>query len=78
MTTIIATGKTINGNYTGAPLRSCKKVDAPTRTRGIVTIDGTEYERTVWERVIWRNSGKNDVIARFVIVNGTSYEVEVN
>lgn len=64
---------TISGNYVNAPLRSCRPVDQPTSERITVTLDGVEYERTVYERVIWRNSGKRTVSARFVIINGTNY-----
>ena len=70
------TGKTIEGNFLGAALRSCAKVDYPTKERVTVTIDGTEYERTVHERAIWRNNGRNTVIARFVTVNGINWEVK--
>lgn len=71
------TGKTIDGNYLGAAKRSCAKVDYPTSERITVTIDGTEYERTVHERAIWRNGPRgNTVIAQFVIVNGTNWEVK--
>lgn len=75
MTTITTTGKTIEGNYIGASLRSCGKVDQPTKQRITVTIDGTEYDRAIYERIVWRNSTNSDVIARFVIVNGINYEV---
>lgn len=78
MATITATGKIIGGNYIGAPKRSCKPIDVPTKIRGTVSIDGVEYERTVHERVIWRNMGTSTTKARFVIVNGTNHEVEVN
>ena len=76
METIKLTGKIIEGNCIGAPLQSCKSVDVPTKRRGIVEVDGIAYERTVYERIRWRNSAKNDVRASFVIVNGTNYAVE--
>lgn len=66
---------TLNGNYINAPLRSCKPVDQPTGERVTVELDGQTYERTVYERVIWRNSGRHTVSARFVIIDGTNYLV---
>lgn len=75
MSNYTTTGKTISGNYVGASLRSCGKVDLPTKQRITVTIDGTEYDRAIYERIVWRNGCDSDVIARFVIVNGTNYEV---
>lgn len=71
---ITITGKTISGNYIDAPLQSGKSVDVPTDERGIVTIDGTDYERTVYERIRVNGRGGR-VRARFVIVGGTNYEV---
>ena len=73
MESINITGKTIQGNRIGAPRQSGKDVDVPTDERGIVTIDGIDYERTVYERIRY---GSGKVRARFVIVNGTNYEVE--
>lgn len=58
------------GNYQGATLTSCAKVDYPTKTRIAFKLDGQEYERAIFERVIWRNSKPNTVLAQFVIVNG--------
>lgn len=75
MSTYTITGKTINGNHINAPRRSCKPIDCPTEQRITVTIDGTEYDRAIYERIVWRNSGEREVISRFVIVNGTNYEV---
>ena len=77
MSNYTITGKTISGNYLHAPRRSGKPVDCATRTRITVTIDGIEYDRAIYERAIWRNhgTGVDDVIARFVIVNGVNYEV---
>ena len=72
---ITITGKTIQGNRIGAPRQSGKDVDVPTDERGIVTIDGTDYERTVYERIRVNGRG-GKVRARFVIVDGTNYEVE--
>lgn len=69
---ITITGKTIQGNRIGAPRQSGKDVDVPTDERGIVTIDGIDYERTVYERIRY---GSGKVRARFVIVNGINYEV---
>ena len=74
MTTTL-TGKIINGNYINAPRRSCKPYDYPTEERVTVELDGKTYERTIYERVTWRNSAKSSVSARFVIINGTNYEV---
>jgi hypothetical protein len=76
MTTItINADNTINGNYIDVPKQSCKLIDHPTKERITVELDGQTYERTVYERVIWRNMGKSAVSARFVIVNGISYLV---
>lgn len=75
MTKYIATGKTIEGNFQGKPHTSCAKIDFPTRERIAITIDGTEYERTVFERAIYRNMGDIEIIARFVIVDGVQYEI---
>lgn len=75
MTTKNITGNVIDGNYIDAPCRSCKPVDYPTKERIEVTIDGKTYERTVYQRVIWRAMGENTLVAEFVIVNGTNYEV---
>ena len=66
---------TLNGNHINAPLRSCKPVDQPTGERVTVELDGTTYERTVYERIIWRASGRHTVSARFVIIDGTNYLV---
>lgn len=71
----ITTGKTINGNYINAPRRSCKSIDRPTRQRINITINGIEYDRAIYERIIWRNSARSEIIARFVIVNGANYEI---
>ena len=38
-------------------------------------LDGKTYERTIYERIIWRNMADNTVFARFVIVNGINYLV---
>ena len=75
MSNYTTTGKTIEGSYIGAPLRSCGKVDRPTEQRITVTIDGTEYDRAIYKRIVWRNGGESTVLAQFVIVNGTNYEV---
>lgn len=66
---------TINGNFIDAPKQSGKSIDVPTDERITVELDGQTYERTVYERLRWRNSGKCTVRARFVIVNGTNYLV---
>lgn len=75
MTKYITTGKTIDGNFQGKTFTSCSKHDLPTDERITITIDGTEYERTIFERIEYRNMGENTLIARFVIVNGVQYEV---
>lgn len=75
MTKYIATGKTIEGNFQGTPHTSCAKIDFPTRERIAITIAGTEYERTVFERAIYRNMGDIETVARFVIVDGVQYEI---
>jgi len=67
--------KTISGNNIDAPRQSCKSVDIPTSERVTVELDGKTYERTVYERLRWRNNGNSTVRARFVIVNGTNYLV---
>ncbi|RVU97074.1 hypothetical protein EII22_09065 [Coriobacteriales bacterium OH1046] len=77
MAEIIATGRIIPGNHKLAPQCSCKPIDLPTKERGTVTIDGVDYERTVHERIIWRNARPGTVAARFVIVDGVNYEVEI-
>ena len=71
----VTTGKTIKGNYIHSPRRSCRLIDLPTRQRITITIDGTEYDRAIYERIIWRNSARSETIARFVIVNGVNYEI---
>lgn len=48
----------------------------PTNDRATVSIDGVEYDRAVYARIVWRNGGADDVLARFVIVNDVNYEVE--
>lgn len=75
MIKFVTTGKTIKGNYIHAPRRSCKPIDRPTRQRIIITIDGIEYDRAICERIVWRNSARSEIIARFVIVNGINYEI---
>lgn len=74
-TTMNITGKTIDGNYLSTERRSCKYYDAPTDERVTVTLWGKDYERTVHERRIWRNMGAHTLVARFVIIDGTNYEV---
>lgn len=69
------TGKTIDGNFQGVARQSCKPIDSATAERIEITIDGETYERTVFERIIWRAMKPNTLVARFVIVNGTQYEV---
>lgn len=71
----ILTGKTIKGNYIHAPRRSCRTIDCSTKQRITVTLNGTEYNRTIYERIIWRNGFRVETIARFVIVNGVNYEI---
>lgn len=66
---------TINGNFVNAPQVSGKSIDVPTDERITVELDGQAYERTVYERLRWRNSGKSTVRARFVIIDGTNYLV---
>ena len=76
MTTIaINANNTIDGNYIGAPKQSHKPIDHPTSERVTVELDGKTYERTIYERIIWRNMADNTVFARFVIVNGINYLV---
>lgn len=71
--TATITGAILKGNYLGAPMRSCKKVDYVTKQRVIVTIDGVDYDRAVYERAIWRNGRPNTVLARFVWISGKFY-----
>lgn len=71
----VTTGKTIKGNYIHAPRRSCKPIDRPTRQRITVVVDGVEYDRAIYERIVWRKSAKTETIVRFVIVNGINYEI---
>lgn len=66
---------TIDGTYTNARKQSTKPIDQPTGERVAVELDGKTYERTVYERIIWRNMGESTVDARFVIVNGINYLV---
>lgn len=73
--TYTITGKTIDGNFQGTPRTSCSKADYATDERITVTIDGIDYERTIFNRVIWRNQGEQTLVAQFVIVNGIQYEV---
>lgn len=75
MTTIIATGKTISGNYIGAPMRSGKFIDYPSKQRAAVIVNGEQYDRAIFNRAIWRNNHDYTIVARFVIVNGIKYEV---
>ena len=79
MTDYRLTGKTIRGNYQGAPLQSCKPYDYCTRERIDVILDGETYNRAIFERVIWRTNWgirRPSVIARFVQINGTSHEIK--
>ena len=66
---------TIDGTYINARKHSTKPIDQPTDERVTVELDGKTYERTVYERIIWRNMGESTVDARFVIVNGINYLV---
>lgn len=76
MTTIkLDSTNALNGNFIDAPHRSGKPVDRPSGERITVELDGKTYERTIYERIIWRNMGKCSVSTRFVIVNGTNYLV---
>lgn len=75
MINYILTGKTIKGNYIHAPRRSCRTIDRPTKQRITVTLNGTEYNRAIYERIIWRNGFRTEIIARFVIINNTNYEI---
>lgn len=75
MTKYNITGKTIEGNFQGKPFTSCSKHDLPTGERITITIDGIEYERTIFERIKYRTQGEHTHIAFFVIVNGIQYEV---
>ena len=75
MTKYMLTGKTIDGNYINAPKRSCKPIDSPTKERITVELDGKSYDRAIYERVIWRNMGESEIVARFVIINGINHEV---
>lgn len=71
-----ATATILEGNYIGACTKSCAIIDAPTKERVVVVLDGVEYERTVYERFVWRNQGDNTLIARFVWINGTFYAID--
>lgn len=78
MSAIIIDSKTatiLKGNHIGDPRVSCKKIDSPTHERVTVILDGIEYERTVWERVVWRNRKPSTVVARFVWINGIFYAI---
>ena len=75
MTKYNITGKTIEGNFQGKPFTSCSKHDLPTGERITITIDGIEYERTIFERIKYRTQGEHTHIAFFVIVNGIQYEI---
>lgn len=70
------TGKRLEGNYLGAPTTSCKPKDYPTKERISIDLNGKTYERTIHERIIWRASGKHTLKARFVIIDGSFWEVE--
>lgn len=79
MTTITidsSNAKVLEGNYIGKLCTSCAKIDTPTHERVTVILDGVEYERTVYERIVWRNQGENTVIARFVWINGVFYVID--
>lgn len=56
-------------------IRSCKQYDIPIRERVKVKIGGDSYERTVYERRVWRNMDGDTTVTRFVIVNGTYHEI---
>ena len=69
------TAPILKGNHIGDPCVSCGKIDRPTHERVTVILDGVEYERTVWERVVWRNRKPGTVIARFVWIGGAFYVI---
>lgn len=69
------TGKTINGNYLHAPMRSGKIIDYPSKQRVAVIVNGEQYDRAIFNRAIWRNNHDYTIVARFVIINGVNYEV---
>lgn len=66
----------LEGNHIGAVRKSCNKIDRPTNERVICVLDGKEYERTMYERKIWRNQGEHTVIAKFVWINGKFYKID--
>lgn len=75
--TCINPTKTLKNDYRFTPLQSCKPLDCVTKERSVFMLNGTEYERTIHERVIWRNGPRGCThLAYFVIINGTFYEVE--
>lgn len=69
------TGNIIEGSYIGAPKRSNGFEDFPTGGLVVVCIDGGQYQRTVYERVVWRNMRPCESVAEFVTVNGINYEI---
>ena len=70
------TGKTLNNDYRGKALQSCKPIDYPTGGRVFVIHQNKLYERTIHERAIWRNMKPNTIWSRFVIIDGQFLEVE--
>jgi hypothetical protein len=76
MPTIRLTGGIIKGKrHIGKAHKSGKPYDTPTDERGIVTLDGETYERTVYERRTWYNMRPHKLLARYVIIDNVNYEV---
>ncbi len=71
----IDNARILEGNYIGKPRTSCAKIDYPTEERVTVSLGGKEYDRAVYERVIWRNQGENTLVDRFVWVDGKFYSL---
>lgn len=67
---------TLIGNYIYAPRVSGAEIDYETDDRVVVNLDGKEYERTVYERVVWRNQAEYTVVARFVWIKGMFYVID--
>lgn len=70
------TGKTLNNDYRGKALQSCKPTDYPTTERAFIDHNGKTYERTIHERATYRTMKPNTVWSRFVIIDGEFLEVE--
>lgn len=70
------TGKTLNNDYRGTALQSCKPTDYVTKDRVFVDYGGKVYERAIHERAIYRAMKPNTILSRYVIIDGQFLVVE--